>query len=110
VPSPLETLEGAILDGLAAGHRRRARFGDLLSRELRSMGEGGAGTATWGALATMWEILAPGWCQRRGARFRQSDGELDSGVATARGRRRAGRADRTGEDDKTGKKTVATEL
>jgi hypothetical protein len=26
------------------------------------VGEGGAGTATWGALATMWEILAPGWC------------------------------------------------
>jgi hypothetical protein len=62
VPSPLEPLEGAILDGLAAGHQRRARFGDLLSGELRSVGEGGAGTATWGALATMWEILAPGWC------------------------------------------------
>jgi hypothetical protein len=23
----------------------------------------------------MWEILAPGWCQRWGARFRRSDGE-----------------------------------
>jgi hypothetical protein len=104
VPSPLETLERAILDSLVAGHRLRARFGDLLSGELRFVGEGGAGTATWGALATMWEILTPGWCQRRGARFRRSDDELDSDVATARGRRRAGQADRTE------KKTVATEL
>jgi hypothetical protein len=65
---------------------------------------------TWGALATMWEILAPGWCQQWGARFRRSDGELDSGVAMARGRRRAWRADKIGEDNRTGKKTVATEL
>jgi hypothetical protein len=74
------------------------------------MGEGGAGTATWGAFALGWEMLAPGWRKRRGARLQQSDSELDSGVATARGQRRAGRADRTGEDDITGKKTVATEL
>jgi hypothetical protein len=74
------------------------------------LGEGEAGTAIWEAIATMWEILAPGWCPRRGAQFRRSDGELDSGVATARGRRQAGRADRTGEDDRRGKKTVATEL
>jgi hypothetical protein len=38
-------------------------------------GEGGAETATWGALATMWEILAPGWCQRRRARFRRNNDE-----------------------------------
>jgi hypothetical protein len=74
------------------------------------VGEEGVGTVTWGALATMWEILAPEWCQRRGARFRRSDGKLDSGVAMARGRRRAGRADRTGEDDRTGKNTVAMKL
>jgi hypothetical protein len=71
VLSPLETLEGAILDGLATGHQRRACFGDLLSGELRSVGEGGAGTMTWGALATMWEIGGV------------SDGELDSDEATA---------------------------
>jgi hypothetical protein len=34
------------------------------------VGEGGAGTATWGALATMWEIGGV------------SDGELDSDEAT----------------------------
>jgi hypothetical protein len=110
VPSPLEILEGAILDGLAVGHQRRARFGDLLSGELRSVGEEGAGTATWGAFATMWEILAPGWRPRRGARLRRSDGEVDSGVAMTRGRRRAWRADRTWEDDRTGKKTMVTKL
>jgi hypothetical protein len=65
---------------------------------------GGARTATSGALATMWEIVAPGWCQRRRARFRRSDGKLDSSVATVRGRRLAGRADRTGEKDRTGRR------
>jgi hypothetical protein len=74
------------------------------------VGDRGAGTMTWGVLATMWEILAPGWCQRRPARFRRSNGELDSGVVTVRGRRRAGRADRTWEDDRTGEKMVAMEL
>jgi hypothetical protein len=74
------------------------------------MGEGGAGTAPWGAFSLGWEMLAPGWWKRRGARLRQSNDELDSGVATARDQRRAGRADRIGEDDRTGKKTVATEL
>jgi hypothetical protein len=39
------------------------------------VGEGGAETLTWGALDTMWEILAPGRCQRRRARFRRSDNE-----------------------------------
>jgi hypothetical protein len=34
------------------------------------VGEGGAETLTWRALDTMWEILAPGRCQRRRARFR----------------------------------------
>jgi hypothetical protein len=48
------------------------------------VGEEGVGTVTWGALATIWEILEPEWCQRRGARFRRSDGKLDSGVAMAR--------------------------
>jgi hypothetical protein len=62
------------------------------------MGEGGAGTAPWVAFAPGWEMLAPGWQKRRGARLRRSNGELDSGVATARGRRRAGRVDRTGDE------------
>jgi hypothetical protein len=45
----------------------------------------------------MWEILAPGWFQRQGARFRQSDDELDSSVATASwagGQNRGGRQNR----------------
>jgi hypothetical protein len=57
------------------GHWWWARFGDLRSWELKSVEEGGAGALTWGALAPLWEILSPGRCQRRRARFQRSDGE-----------------------------------
>jgi hypothetical protein len=44
----------------------------------------------------MWEILAPGWCQRWGARFRRSDGE-GSTASWAGRQNRGGRQNR--EDD-----------
>jgi hypothetical protein len=85
-------------------HRRRACFGDLLSGELKSMGEGGAGTTTWGALATMWEILETGWCQRWGARFRRSDDE--GSTASRAGRQNRGERQNREEDGGKGTLTL----
>jgi hypothetical protein len=64
------------------------------------MREGGAGTATWGAIITMWEILAPGWYQRHRARFWRSDGE-GSTASWAGGQNMRGRQNR-GEDGGNG--------
>jgi hypothetical protein len=66
--------------------------------------EGGAGTMTWGALATMWEILAPGWCQRRRARFRRSDSE--GLTASWAGRQNGGEGHNREEDSGNGTLTL----